>query len=375
MDHATREEERRAAERALDQAAASWDATAMAIVSGLPSGVGERIRGLLVSSLVGQTTFDEVARGGSSAADLPTDGAWNRTSEAVRRATLFVSRLVLTSDAPGGPAAGDARLNAALEDHSAPFPFRAVVSAISVARATDVPLYSDDRAVRTLARSVGVSAFGTVALLEVLAERREWSEEQTAAVRAELTANGAWGLGMTPNEFIDTVRARGFYWDTGVDAVFSDLLAHHLLPRGLIDHGAAILVAVSMEAPDRVHDWAPKVVNAFANALGQTRMQIVWILLGFVFDLTDLADPTRNSARARVIRALRQLPYLAVLTRIDAVLAPDSGPRHDPLIVLVDSMLRDLEDESLAPAALRLILRQVDDADRHLLLTTFTRHE
>lgn len=362
-DPATRDEERRAAERALDGAAASWDATAIAVVAGLPNHVGEQIRGLLAASQVGQATFDDVAQR-SSVLHPHSQGAagHDRRSEALHRAALFVPTLPLTADMPGGPMGGDEQLTETLTDEDIPLPFRALVSAISVGRAAAVPLYSDDRAVRALARGKGVDAFGTTALLEVLAQREDWSTSEVASVREELAGYGAWGLGLTPDDVVQMASANGFIWHSGLEAIFSDVLAHHTLPRGLLDHAAATLLAVSAHAPERLAEWAANVVNLTGYAMNQTRLPVVRPLLARVLDFTAAAEPEVDAARARVIRALRALPGLIVM---------GGGP--DPLLVLVGALLQDLDREGLAAAGFRGILRQVDVRDRELLIGTFVR--
>jgi hypothetical protein len=49
------------------------------------------------------------------------------------------------------------------------------------------------------------------------------------------------------------------------------------------------------------------------------------------------------------------------------------GAGPDPLLILVNALLHDLEREGLAAAGLRVILRQVDSIDRQLLVDTFVR--
>jgi hypothetical protein len=359
-DEGTREEERRSAERALDEAAASLDATAIALLSGLPGTTGERIHALLASSRVGQATFDEVAIGTGG---LPGGAPASRREEAVYRAMQFAARLTLTSDTPGGPAgSGDQHLIEMLADRSSAPGFRGLVSAVNVALAHEIPLYSDDRAVRRLARGLGLPAFGTVALLEALVRRGHWTAGEALAVRAELAARGAWGLGQTPQELIDGLRARGWQWDTGAAASFSDLLAHSDPPSGLMVHMAETLIAVAMEDAERLPEWAHHLVTVFAESLGLSAAAVVRTILVRVTDLAAPADPEHDAARARVVRALRTIPeFTGAFTDLD------------PLIRMVNEWLQLTADERVRASILRTVLRQVDAQDRALLTEAFVR--
>jgi hypothetical protein len=356
-----RDEEKASALRAINETAASWDATAIAVASGLPGEAGRRIRGVLAASQVGQATFDEVGRADGVAAS-PTDPASirGRRAEALHRAAGFAAELTLTPDAPGGPLTMDAALRDALVDRELAPPFRAFVSAVSVARTAGIPLYSDDRAARTLARGLGVDAFGTLALMDALVEQGRWTEAQASAVRNELAAYGAWGLALDVDEFIESARSRGFAWDSGVAGFFSDVLAHREPPRGLVHHAAAALRCVSGEASDLLETWARNVVNAVSAALNTDGWSTIRTLLAATFDIAGAMDARDHDAIARVIRELREVPYLR-------------HQRVDPLVWLVNDWLTALEDEQQSALLLRLLLTQVDPEDREMLVRTFVR--
>jgi TPR-GreAB-C-PIN type conflict system protein len=65
----------------------------------------------------------------------------------------------------------------------------------SVADRTGLPLYSDDRVVRGVAQHEGLDTFGTVALIDALADRGTLTAEQRILARALLRASGGLGIG------------------------------------------------------------------------------------------------------------------------------------------------------------------------------------
>lgn len=65
---------------------------------------------------------------------------------------------------------------------------------VEMAKSRNLPLFSDDFVVRTVARSEGVAAFGTVDLLTVLADRGDIAEEDLKAALMNLRRNRAADL-------------------------------------------------------------------------------------------------------------------------------------------------------------------------------------
>jgi hypothetical protein len=362
-DPEVREQERRAAERAIDHAAAVWDATGIGVASGLPDGTGGSLRSILVGSHVNQATFDDVMRG-EAVGNGRTDES--RHGEAVKRAAAFVSSFQLESDTPGGPAGSHPQLADLLSNRkTAPPPMRALAGAINAARALELPLYSDDRAARALAREMGVEAFGTLALLETLEARGEWSPARVHKVVGELADYGSWGLELSPEELVDITRKRGFAWDAGSAGFFSDMLAQLCPPRGLVGHAAALLLAVAAESETQLATWTTNVLAAFRDALNKPAPVVAGALLPQVLDLGPDADRSLDPARATVVRAVRV-----------ALLHIGAWSPQDPLLAIVADWINAVSaDPEQQAAVLATVLRQVDVADAELLRRTFIRED
>lgn len=79
-------------------------------------------------------------------------------------------------------------------DEDMPLPLLTWAATLAVARRLDLPIFSDDRYVRLSARQMGLPAFGTVALLDVLADRRIISDDLREVARKRLLASRAVGL-------------------------------------------------------------------------------------------------------------------------------------------------------------------------------------
>jgi hypothetical protein len=359
-DPEVRTQERLAAERAVDQAAAVWDAVAIGVASGLPEGVSTSLRSVLVGSRVNQSTFDDVVQGDGISS---TGAHGSQHSEAVKRAAAFVSSFQLESDTPGGPAGSHPELTELLADRERAPAMRALAGAINAAHALELPLYSDDRAARELAREMDVEAFGTPALLEALVARGEWSNSRASGVTRELAAYGAWGLQLSADELVALTRERGFSWDAGSVGFFSDLLAHLQPPRGLVGHAAALLLAIATESEAELETWAANLVVAFRNALGKPADVIVRVLIVRVLDLRADADRRLDPARARVIRAVRvAMLYLGAWTPQDPLLA-----------IVADWLDASSADAKQQAAVFATVLRQVDATDSDLLRRVFVR--
>jgi hypothetical protein len=175
-DEDVRQGELDAATQALENGGASWDPTALAVVGGLPERVGDQFVAALPGSVIGQAVFDEVGRGldRPAGAEVATarltaddqlvvqasDPAARETAQiAIDSAARMADRPLIAGDATR-PEDGDLAELITRED-GAP-PFRALVSATLAARHNGMPLFSDDRVARQLARSVGVPEPGRV---------------------------------------------------------------------------------------------------------------------------------------------------------------------------------------------------------------------
>jgi aspartyl-tRNA(Asn)/glutamyl-tRNA(Gln) amidotransferase subunit C len=132
--------------------------------------------------------------------------------------------------------------------------FRTWPATLSVAKRLDLAVYSDDRYVRRTAREAGLRTFGTLALLDVLAEKNLLLADDVLAARSLLRSEGAVVLPSAPDELVDEVRAVAWDMPTTVRAALTDDAVWATLSEGFA-HFLPILSAVSMEAPERTREW------------------------------------------------------------------------------------------------------------------------
>ena len=88
-------------------------------------------------------------------------------------------------------------------DQVAP-PAAAAVAALLVARARRLPLYSDDRVLRAFARTFGVPAFGTMALVDAAQRRSMLAQTESIELRDAIVDLGVWSLALEPQLYATT---------------------------------------------------------------------------------------------------------------------------------------------------------------------------
>jgi hypothetical protein len=81
----------------------------------------------------------------------------------------------------------------------APTSIRSWAGTLAVARREGLAVFSDDRVVRQSARELGLKAFSTMSLLDVLVDRGVVKPEVRDDVRHRLLRNGATGLRPAPS--------------------------------------------------------------------------------------------------------------------------------------------------------------------------------
>jgi predicted nucleic acid-binding protein len=82
--------------------------------------------------------------------------------------------------------------------------------AFDLARELGLAIFSDDHMLRAIARSEGLSTFGTLAVIDVLVERGALSPEDALEARIELRKAKAVELPFNPAEFESAVAQQGY---------------------------------------------------------------------------------------------------------------------------------------------------------------------
>jgi hypothetical protein len=257
---------------------AVWDSSALVIAGGLGGDVLQAIRQALPASVIPQSVLEDTDHAshepfGQEGEEMLFAG-WDAATDSPRITVVDPETVARDRYRAEGVfeiarqirAVPDLRTDQAtrydepLNQPEIPDPLRAWISTFAVAARTQLPIYSDDRHIRVQARREGLSAFGTVALLEVLAERGRISSEQLRLARRRLRSSGALGVPPAEDELLDDARSSG--WD------LSENLIHALIDPATwrtaqdFRKHVALLRAVFEEAPERLPEWFTRVVDA-----------------------------------------------------------------------------------------------------------------
>ena len=369
-DPALRELERQAARDAIGKSAV-WESSALFIAGGLGDEIEGIIRRALPGSVVPQSVLDDASAGADQpfgdeeGLELGWDARADRPqiaeiSEQQRRTDRLSAEGVLRiarelRPVPdlesGSPGDFDELLGEKVQT-SVDLAFRTWVSAFSVAKRLGLPLYSDDRFVRAHAQGLGISSFGTWALLEVLAERSLLDEETRDEALRRLRITGAMGIPVEPEQLV--AEAEEAEWD------ISPLLAQALLDPTSWRDGSGMTRHITFlrhsfhAAPEKFPQWVSRVYQAGRSAaLPELRVRVAPLLLvlAWLSGDTDFA--------LELLRILRQLELLP-----------------DPLVHAFGILGALTED---APSALRLqairaAFASVGHAD-HMRLLALLRFE
>jgi hypothetical protein len=152
--------------------------------------------------------------------------------------------------------------------------YQCFVATFGTARRLNLPIYSDDRDIRRLARAAGLRAFGTVALIDALT----YSEHLTPELRAQArrTLLGARALGVTPsiNELL--LLARENDYRLGLE------LAVAILDRGpwrqagvpTFYRWLTFLRLVHRDAPTQLRRWVLSFLDSVSRARSDTPLAL-----------------------------------------------------------------------------------------------------
>jgi tetratricopeptide (TPR) repeat protein len=280
FDAATFELETGAARRALDAGAASLDETACVTLGELEAALADGLLALLPGAAIGQLTRDCVTRpvasrpAGKQVAIMHVDAEGepqmyeedpatvDRIRAAEDAAAAIAARLTVVPD-PLPPGEDNlSRLLAASDDRTS---FDAIINALAVARDQRVPVYSDDRVVRRMARGFGLEAFGTLSLIDAARGADLIPDEQAVTTAMAILDLGVWSSALSPEVYVELVRRND--WDLGRmgRALLADEAVLRVYPRMV--HNAALLITLAREAPHKLDVWATAITSSYVHIL------------------------------------------------------------------------------------------------------------
>ena len=352
---------------------AVWDSTAIFVVAGLGSEIEQTLRNVLPSSTVARATQIEIA-GDAASATANRVGAismtgghvhisqWTefehasdlRRSTEMHRLATSIPACALDDDS------SDELLKIVRGD--APAAAKAWAASFAASQTTGFPVFSDDRAVRRSAREVGLSTFGTTALLDVLADRKMLAVDVRDDARRRLLAHGAWGMRHTVDELVRMARDANWQPTNGLRAALGDTTSWLTLMSDWMARVIGFLDVVSAEAPAEMDKWVHRAIDAVTHDVGgnyETHAQS-FVLCG----LDAVSDQPRMSEAglASLISALRRMRYFEVFP-----------PSEDLLVTAVACTINISTDPLVRATLLRRALARVGEADNALLRARFVR--
>jgi tetratricopeptide (TPR) repeat protein len=361
---------------AYEAGAAVWDATAIFVVGALGGDIEHTVRSVLPSSGVVRATVHDVARDLVASGDgergeiSVVDGAlafgtWSESDREanIRRATEM-QRLATELSVLPLAAAGhddDALLQIADRD-DAPTSIRSWAGTLAVARREGLAVFSDDRVVRQSARELGLKAFSTMSLLDVLVDRGVVKPEVRDDVRHRLLRNGALGLAPSAEQLAELAREADWQPTPGLRAALGDLSSWMALRTRYAERVLRFLDIVAQQAPEHMDRWVHRAIDAVTHDVGGDYLGHANLFL--LVAISPIEDPPRMSDTGlrALIDSVRRMRYFEVFR-----------PARDLLVDAVASLLATTEDERLRALMFRRVSDRLGSEDQRLLRDHFVR--
>ncbi len=324
--------------------AAVWDPSALAINCLIALDLAEQTRTYLPGSVIVTETLEDAdstarapGKAWAHAVDLPSgevglreiSEAEHAADEALTDRLLAAARALEVTPSRGNDPESQL-LSLWNEDDGRP-EFRLLIGTLLAATRTGRPVYSDDRFVRAGARSLGLKAFSTLALLDALVEQDLIDDESRLSARRALATRGAWGIELSGDELVEIARASDFNVDSTVRSALADRARWRAHPGETSQDALVLLEAVDAEAPSAVGAFFEAILGAAGSAAPEVRswmwLEMLLLLAWFPSDPPEANDHTFLA----LIDAAKQLPPHLKPIGYDAVVDPmHSMLRHAP---------------------------------------------
>ena len=364
---------------AYDAGGAVWDESALFIAGGLGEPLTRMLWSALPASRLARATLDAAAgdatapRGEHEGRLFVQDGVLataerdeeqQRAEDLRRKGTLDLARELQLLPSPKDRPADDGTLRALAEiaGKEGPVAVRAWAETLLGAHAHGMAIYSDDRGVRAGARQLGIPAFGTLAMVDVLAERGQIADADAQRVRERLLEHGAWGLRPTPGELERMARDTGWQPTGGLHAALADRGTWLSLGARWADVLLGFLDRVAAEAPEHMDRWTHRAVDAVSEATGGDYEANAAALL--LVAISPLAASPRISDQglSAMLESIREMTYFRYFR-----------PGEDLLVRATRMLLSNTQDSREQAMLLKGVLRRLGPEDQALLRKRFVR--
>ena len=360
---------------AYSAGAAVWDGSAIFVVASLGSELEGRIRSVLPASSVARATQEEAAR------DLATSGSEDRGEIAAAEGILAFSTWSefdrkanqrrasemqrLSTDLPAASLSATGENDELLtiaSSENAPTAIRSWAGTLAIARRDGLAVFSDDRVVRRSARELGLKAFGTMALLDVLVDQGVVPATERNAVRHRLLSHGAWGVRHSADELVRLAREANWQPTGGLRAALGDITAWVTLRTGWAERVITFLDTVAQEAPEDMDKWVHRAVDAVAHDVGGDYLGHAGLFL--LVAINPLSDPPRmtDTGLRSLISSLRRMRYFQIFK-----------PPGDLLVMAMEQLLTTADDPTLQALMFRRVSDRLSAEDQELLRQQFVR--
>lgn len=303
--------------------AAVWDSSSLFVVGGLGNKRAESLMAVLPASQIASETLEDAdagveslpAEGGSETVQDPDTGALlglrEHTKESLERLKAASEGMLGLAQklnvAPGVGENTEPEMREAYEKAQRR-EWRAVIASLALAKRVGLPLFSDDRWIRRVARDLGIKTFGTVALVSALEAKGVLKPIDRQKIRAKLAASFAWGIAPEAEDLIAAAEESGWQVDSLPLGALNDRAAWRARPTRYIQAVIKLLDAVYAARPDQLGFWMRQGLAAFNQAFPEIeKARASQLLLLLAWDIQD--EPSISPACFRaIVREIRALP-------------------------------------------------------------------
>lgn len=316
--------------------AAIWDTSSICVVGGLGGEVEDVVRAALPGSMIVTETLEDADReaanpGGMGVAETLHDaegrfdireiGEQERERERNRiNGMLRLARLFRVQPARG-PNASENLLQEFENNEGEVEELQALLGSVLLAQRTNRPLFSDDRFIREFSRAWGVPAFGTLALVDVLAEQDLMTTDQRWDVRRRLAANNAWGVSLTGEELVEAAREADYHLSDVLFGGLQDRARWRGRPAATCEELTTFFAAVHTEASDQFGKWVRRALDAAQRAIPEMHHSwIAEVMLMMAWGLDPASRSPSDACFQALVDEVKRLPPWMTTLGYDAVL-------------------------------------------------------
>lgn len=336
---------------------AVWDASSIYVAGGL--GEFERIRAVLPGSAVSIETTEDLAGSvdsivgprptATAGIDPATGGLYlheftevelDAEEHYLRRMNALSGRL--RSEFAGPVEADlDDELKTLYLDSDADTAWKTFAGSLLLAEKLERPLYTDDRAIRALARARGISTFGTLALIDAMASAALLTRGEHGSIRRKLAERGAIGLSASCDELIGIAEESGWRLTSQLTNAITDPAPWRSGTPSRMLELLEFLAAADSQDRDSFERWAKRVIDAASIAIPQMpRKWHAHAMLMIAWGLGEREPVLSDDTFARLARLIEEDPWIGNPPGYSQVL---SAAQELLEVLLANSTLTPLE--------------------------------